>query len=220
LCSVAASGSIWSWSVIHRIHHKYSDTNADPVNSKRGFWFSHIGWTMQTVHPKVVEKANNVDFSDLEADWFVRFNRDYYTHLIIICCYLMPAAIPTYFWGESYVTAFLICSVLRHVLQLHGTFAINSFAHMFGDRPYNAKIRPTQNFWANLYTFGEGFHNYHHTFPSDYRASEFGWSWNMTTIFLDAMRLFGLAYDCKTTSDKVIENTKINNSKRLAAKSD
>ena len=42
---------------------------------------------------------------------------------------------------------------------------------------------------------GEGFHNYHHTFPYDYGTSEWGFRINATTLFLDAMAAVGLVYD-------------------------
>jgi stearoyl-CoA desaturase (Delta-9 desaturase) len=43
LQTVAFQNSIIEWVRDHRVHHKYSDTNADPHNATRGFFFSHIG---------------------------------------------------------------------------------------------------------------------------------------------------------------------------------
>lgn len=51
---------------------------------------------------------------------------------------------------------------------------------------------------------GEGFHNYHHTFPFDYATSEFGWRFNLTTAFIDLMCFLGLAKDCKKVSKEMI----------------
>ncbi len=59
----------------NRVHHKYSDTSADPHNSKRGFFFSHIGWLMMKKHPDVKAKGQQVDMSDLEEDFVVMFQR-------------------------------------------------------------------------------------------------------------------------------------------------
>ena len=59
---------IIAWSRDHRVHHKYSETNADPHNAKRGFFFSHCGWLMVRKHPDVIAKSKNLDFSDLYAD--------------------------------------------------------------------------------------------------------------------------------------------------------
>lgn len=51
---------------------------------------------------------------------------------------------------------------------------------------------------------GEGFHNYHHTFPFDYATSEFGCKLNLTTAFIDLMCFLGLATDCKSVSKEMI----------------
>lgn len=59
----------------HRVHHKFTDTDADPHNSTRGFFFSHMGWLMLRKHPQVTEKGKTVDLSDVLADPVVRFQR-------------------------------------------------------------------------------------------------------------------------------------------------
>lgn len=55
---------------------------------------------------------------------------------------------------------------------------------------------------------GEGFHNYHHTFPFDYSASEFGLNFNPTTWFIDIMCWLGLATDRKRATKPMIEARK------------
>jgi stearoyl-CoA desaturase (delta-9 desaturase) len=52
---------------------------------------------------------------------------------------------------------------------------------------------------------GEGWHNYHHTFPWDYKTAELGqYSTNFTSMFIDSMAKIGQAYDLKTASDDMI----------------
>lgn len=68
---------MYDWARNHRVHHKYSDTDADPHNASRGFFFSHIGWLMVRKHPDVLEKGKGVDFSDLLQDSVVVFQRKY-----------------------------------------------------------------------------------------------------------------------------------------------
>lgn len=63
------------WVRDHRVHHKFSDTDADPSNSKRGFFFSHIGWLMVKKHPDVKRIGKKVDMSDIERDPILRFQR-------------------------------------------------------------------------------------------------------------------------------------------------
>lgn len=68
---------VYAWALDHRVHHKYSETDADPHNAKRGFWFSHVGWLVLTPHPDVVAKRKAVDMSDLEADPIVMWQKRY-----------------------------------------------------------------------------------------------------------------------------------------------
>lgn len=76
---------------------------------------------------------------------------------------------------------------------------------MFGTRPYDKNISPTQNIVTTLTTFGEGFHNYHHSFPYDYKAGELGSFFNFSTSFIDFCAKLGLAYDLKEVSKDVLE---------------
>lgn len=66
---------VYAWALDHRVHHKYSETDADPHNAKRGFMFSHVGWLVLTPHPDVVAKREVVDMSDLEADPILRWQK-------------------------------------------------------------------------------------------------------------------------------------------------
>lgn len=66
-------------------------------------------------------------------------------------------------------------------------------------------INPADNKLLSLVTMGEGSHNYHHTFPWDYRSSEDPWnSFNTTALFVDLMEKIGLAYDLRGTSPEHI----------------
>lgn len=66
---------IFEWSRDHRVHHKYSETDADPHNARRGFFFSHIGWLFVRKHRDVIEKGRKLDVTDLLADPVVQFQR-------------------------------------------------------------------------------------------------------------------------------------------------
>lgn len=67
----AVNFSIYKWVWLHRLHHKFTDSDADPHNSKRGFFFSHMGWILQRHHKDVLDKKETIDLSDLEEDWMV-----------------------------------------------------------------------------------------------------------------------------------------------------
>jgi stearoyl-CoA desaturase (delta-9 desaturase) len=71
--SLFFQNSIHEWSRDHRVHHKFSETDADPHNAKRGFFFSHMGWLLTKKHPDVKNKGKAVDMSDLEKDFVVVF---------------------------------------------------------------------------------------------------------------------------------------------------
>lgn len=68
LQSMAAQEPALKWVRDHRVHHKYTDTNADPYNSRRGFFFAHMGWLMCKKHPDVYNQGKKVDMSDLDSD--------------------------------------------------------------------------------------------------------------------------------------------------------
>lgn len=73
--SLVAQRDVYTWALDHRVHHKYSETDADPHNAKRGFFFAHVGWLFTTPHPDVVVKRKVVDMSDLEADPIVMWQK-------------------------------------------------------------------------------------------------------------------------------------------------
>lgn len=111
-----------------------------------------------------------------------------------------------YFWGETLNNAWHI-ALLRYILNLNVTFLVNSAAHYWGTKPYDKHIVPSQNITVSLLTCGEGFHNYHHVFPWDYRTAELGNNkLNVTTKFIDFFAWIGWAYDLKTVNDEVIRN--------------
>ena len=89
------------------------------------------------------------------------------------------------------------------------TWCVNSAAHFWGRHPYDKDIFPAENFFTVYGAIGEGFHNYHHVFPWDYAASELGWRFNLSTMFINAMAAVGLAYDLKRVSPEMIRKRKV-----------
>lgn len=73
--TMAFQNHIYEWVRDHRVHHKFTDTDADPHNSKRGFFFSHMGWLMVRKHQDVMERGKSVDMSDLEKDPIVMWQK-------------------------------------------------------------------------------------------------------------------------------------------------
>ncbi|GFS45165.1 acyl-CoA desaturase [Trichonephila inaurata madagascariensis] len=206
--TVAFENDIFEWARDHRVHHKYSETDADPHNAKRGFFFAHIGWLLCRKHPEVIKKGKAIDLSDLMADPVVRFHRKHYVPLVVLSCFVLPTLVPMYLWGETFMNSLFVATLFRFCFTLNQTWLVNSAAHMWGNRPYDVNINPRENTWVALGAVGEGFHNYHHTFPYDYATSEYGIKLNLTTTFIDVMAWLGLAYDRKTVSKGMISARK------------
>lgn len=70
---------------------------------------------------------------------------------------------------------------------------------------YSRDIKPTDTFAIGFTAFGEGWHNYHHVYPFDYKVSELPRYWcNFTIAFIDFFAWLGWAYDLKTVSDDMV----------------
>ncbi|XP_034247036.1 stearoyl-CoA desaturase 5-like isoform X2 [Thrips palmi] len=175
LCqTLSFQNHIYDWVRDHRVHHKFTDTDADPHNSKRGFFFAHMGWLLIRKHPEVGIKGATIDFSDLERDPIVMFQKKYYLILVPVVAFAIPTLVPTLLWGESIYFGWYVTTITRYVLALHATWLVNSAAHIYGTRPIDKSLSPTENAFVAYITFGEGWHNYHHVFPWDYKAAELG----------------------------------------------
>jgi len=201
--SMAGQNSILVWSRDHRVHHKCSETVGDPHNAKRGFFFAHMGWLLVRKHPAVSKAGKTISMSDLEEDSIVMFQHRHYIPLFILTAFVLPTIIPSYLWGETLTNGYFI-AVMRYVLTLHFTWLVNSAAHLYGNKPYDVNIGPTENMVVSLCAMGEGFHNYHHTFPYDYSTSEWGLSHNMTTAFINFMARIGQAYKLRTANPATV----------------
>ncbi|KAF8370815.1 hypothetical protein PRIPAC_77244, partial [Pristionchus pacificus] len=205
--TISLQHDIIDWCRDHRVHHKWTDSDADPHNSKRGFFFSHIGWLMVKKHPKVAEMGKKVDMSDLLSDPVLAFQRRHYAPLVLLSI-LILTAVPVRYWDESVWNAFWVCAVCRLVVQLNMTWIINSAAHKFGTKPFDTDISSTDSwFWA-IPTNGEAWHNYHHAFPQDYRASEYMYSANLSSMMIDFFAAMGWVWDRKRMSKEAIERQK------------
>nr|XP_034836871.1 acyl-CoA Delta(11) desaturase-like [Maniola hyperantus] len=190
----------------HRLHHRYSDTDADPHNPARGFFYSHIGWLLVKKHPEVLRRGKLIDMSDLYANPVLRFQTKYAVPLIGTLCFVLPTIIPMYFFGETLNTAWHL-TILGFTIRINMVLFINSVGHLWGNKPYDKQIKPVQNYTLAIMTLGEGFHNYHHAFPWDYRSAELGNNWvNLTAKFIDFFAWVGWAYDLKAVPEDIVHS--------------
>jgi len=197
--SIANQGSIWHWARDHRTHHFHSETVADPHDAIRGFWFAHIGWLYLKKDPRVAEAGAKVNLDDLRDDAFVMLQRRYDPWWNLFWCFFFPAIVAKNLWGEDFWCAFFVAGALRYVCVLHFTWLVNSAAHLWGERPYDPQSNPAENPLVAICSVGEGWHNWHHKYPFDYAASEYGIErqFNPTKMIIDAAAAVGLVTERK-----------------------
>jgi stearoyl-CoA desaturase (delta-9 desaturase) len=192
---MSIQNSILVWSARHRVHHRDVDDNDnDPYSIGRGFWFAHVGWMLRDY------KSGEVDYSvvpDLMKNPIVMWQHKHYLELILATNVLLPMLLGWIvgdFWG-----VFLLAGLFRLVVNHHFTFFINSLAHMWGKQPYTDENTARDNWALAIVTYGEGFHNYHHLFQSDYRNGIRWYNYDINKWFIAIASGLGLASDLKRT---------------------
>lgn len=180
-------GSILKWATLHRRHHQAADTEDDPHNRSRGFGWSHWGWVMHEYTPTKIEP--NVD--DLKRDWVVMIQDRFYAPIAILSGLALPTYLG-YLWGDP-VGGLVIGGLLRMVVFHQITFSINSLAHTIGTKTYSQEGTARDSIWTALLTMGEGYHNYHHAHPYDYRNGPRWRDYDPTKWFIFLLSKIGLA---------------------------
>ena len=201
----ALQNSALHWSSDHRVHHKFVDNNdKDPYSAKRGFWYSHIGWMLRDYQRTRYEDYSNV--RDLQKDPVVMWQHRNYLLLAIITNVGIPLAIG--FWHGDVWGTLLTVGILRLVLSQHVTFFINSLAHLWGGQPYTDINTAKDNAVLAYFTFGEGYHNYHHCFQLDYRNGIRWWQFDPTKWLIWNLEKLGLASNLRRCGQNRIEKAK------------
>ena len=197
LASMTNQGSIYHWCRDHRVHHKFSDTESDPHDIGRGFFYAHMGWLMLQKDKPVKDAGKQLDCSDLLDDWTVALNHKLNPLWDQFWCFVVPGLYGVWQY-DSFLKGFLIFGALRWTMEVHATWCVNSVAHTFGYRPYK-DIKPCESFFTSLVANGEGWHNWHHAFPFDYATSEDGvlLQLNCTKFLIDCLSLVGQTSDFK-----------------------
>lgn len=198
LASMTNQGSIYHWCRDHRVHHKFSDTDVDPHNIRRGFFYAHVGWLLLAKDQPVKDAGMQLHCRDLLDDPLVYWNAKLNPLLDQVMCFVVPGIYGAWRY-KSFTDGVLILGFLRWVLESHATWCVNSVAHSFGERPYKPDILPCESLVTSLVATGEGWHNWHHAFPFDYATSEYGvfYQWNPTKLLIDLLARVGQVYDRK-----------------------
>ncbi len=206
------------WCSQHRKHHRYVDTDLDPYNIKKGFFYAHFGWMAFWQH---ADEFDNV--LDLQKSRMIMSQHRHYALWAVASGIILPVIIGALMGGlVGAVGAFLIAFCARVTVVYHITWCINSFAHTFGKATYDIDSTAKDNWFAALLTNGEGYHNYHHRFPGDYRNGVRWYDWDPSKWIINLLWRMGLARDLIRVSKFRIYAARINAEKqrleRLAVK--
>lgn len=203
--AAALQNTILDWTSGHRVHHRHcDDVDKDPYSAKRGLWFSHIGWMLRHYPSGVVDFKN---VRNLTKDPIVMWQYKYYGFIAIGMNILVPLALGLIFgdvWGML-----LLAGLMRIVTTHHVTFFINSIAHKWGSQPYTDENTARDNAIFAFFTHGEGYHNYHHIFQTDYRNGILWYHWDPTKWFIKACSWVGLASNLKKVPEFKIQRAKL-----------
>jgi stearoyl-CoA desaturase (delta-9 desaturase) len=197
-------GPLW-WTSHHRRHHLYTDTEQDlhsPIT--QSVWQSHVGWFLLRDSQKTELKliSNLVKYRELR--WLDR----YYSVppiLLAASMFLLGFMLQRYAPGlgtsgwQMLIWGFFISTVILY----HGTFTVNSLAHIFGTRRYATQDGSRNNLFVAIITLGEGWHNNHHYYPSSERQGFYWWEVDVAHYTLRAFSWLGIVWDLRTPPSSV-----------------
>lgn len=195
--AAAFQGSALKWSADHRIHHNKVDSEDDPYSINKGFWYAHMGWLFLKDSTDTNPRA-----ADLERDWMVVFQHRYYVPIAILVGFGLPTLVGA-LMGNPF-GGFLIGGILRIFLTQQSTFCVNSLTHTFGRQTFSEDISARDSFWVSVITHGEGYHNYHHRFQTDYRNGIRWYQWDPTKWTIRFLAFVGLAGRLRRISQEEI----------------
>jgi len=198
--SGALQGSAIWWSRLHRAHHRYTDTDDDPYDSRRGFFFAHMGWMFF----KKSKVPAGISVKDLKQKSALTWQNRNFVWFGPFMAFLFPGIVAHIGWND-FRGGLLWAGFVRLFLLYHATWCVNSVAHYFGDQPFDDTLSARNNILNAFVTMGEGYHNFHHEFPNDFRNGIRWWQYDPTKWLIAAMDFFGLAYNLKRFPDKEIE---------------
>jgi stearoyl-CoA desaturase (delta-9 desaturase) len=201
------NSALW-WSSEHRKHHKHVDTDDDPYDITKGFFWAHMGWLMFKLKP--ASPMDNVQ--DLKKDALVMWQDKWVHGIAFFMSFILPTIIGYVYAITSgnlspaagALGGLLIPGVARVVMVQHATFCINSLCHMIGERPYSTSHSARDSWIAAIFTMGEGYHNYHHEFQWDYRNGVKSWQLDPSKWIIWLLSKFGLAGNLKRVPNERI----------------
>lgn len=204
--SASQQGPLW-WAAHHRHHHQHPDTTRDihsPVVD--GFWWSHVGWLLC---PKFSE-TNYKLIPDLVKYRELRFINRFHLlppALMAVFLFVFGMLLGVYApeLGTSGFQVLVWGFCISTVLLYHGTFTVNSLAHVFGRRRFNTKDNSRNSFLIALITLGEGWHNNHHYHPSSEQQGFYWWEVDVSHYVLKILSWMGVVWDLHVPPKRIYE---------------
>ena len=210
--SLSMQGGPIEWVALHRKHHQYSDKNGDPHNAADGFWWSHMLWVLHIPTRDMWATIRNRYTPDLQKQIFYRgLERVWLAGPIVlgVILYLLGGW-PWVIWG--------VC--VRLVATYHITWFVNSASHMWGYKNFASNDLATNCWWVALLSYGEGWHNNHHAFPSSARHGMKWWEIDFSYYFIRSLKAVGLAWDMYVPSREQMKAKLVEKKNDLAEKAD
>jgi stearoyl-CoA desaturase (delta-9 desaturase) len=187
--TMALEGGPIQWVVTHRIHHAHTDREGDPHTPRHGGWWAHIGWILWGTAQNHTETTIAHYAPDLMNDPYYRWlGRRYYIPLLVVGVLLFI------FGGWSVL---LWGVFLRLTLALHATWLVNSATHLWGRKRFETGDDSRNSWWVALLTFGEGWHNNHHAYPTSARHGLRWYEIDLNWLGIRALQFLGLAHGIK-----------------------
>jgi stearoyl-CoA desaturase (delta-9 desaturase) len=197
--AAAFQNSAITWAADHRRHHRNVDTDDDPYNARRGFWYSHVGWVLRKT-----EEAHEVHpVPDLWRDPLIRWQHQLYMIIGTVSGFVLPILISWLAFHDA-LGGLLIAGAFRVMFVWHVTFSINSFAHMIGSQPYSDRNTSRDSLFTAVLSLGEGYHNFHHTFPVDYRNGVRRRDFDPSKWTIRAASMVGLTRNLRRTPKAIV----------------
>jgi len=208
--SLSLQGGALEWVALHRKHHQFSDHEGDPHSATEGFWWSHMIWVLFSPSRKTWRELRNRYAPDLEKRLFYRMlERTHYLGPIIL-------AVALYFLGGWPFVVWGVC--VRLVTTYHVTWFVNSASHMWGYRSFVSSDQSTNCWWVALLSYGEGWHNNHHAFPTSARHGLKPWEIDFSYYFIRALKAVGLAWDLHVPSPERMREKLVQKADMIAEK--
>jgi len=204
--AAAFQNSAIKWCSDHRRHHLKTDEDEDPYSVTDGFVWAHIGWVMVDQGDEIVEHVD-----DLQADKILAWQDRHIFLIGFLVGIVLPGLVGFALLGNIHglLGGMIYGGFLRVVVVHHATFLINSAAHTWGTQPYSTANTSKDSPLLSFFTFGEGYHNFHHTFQADYRNGHRWYHWDPSKWLIQSASWFGLTKDLHKIPDKSIESRRM-----------